>query len=132
MSVIEVVALISCVLLALLVGYAVSVLLQLKRTLEDVSKFINATGPVLKEAESTLRSVRQVTENVNAVAEDARSLSSTLSSAASNIRHVTDSVRNIGASFESRGGSGFKSGLMAVFDVIKTIIAFRKGGNKDA
>ena len=71
MSVIEIVALISCVLLALLVGYAVSAIMQLKLTLMDVSKFLDTTGPaakaVLAEAETTLRNIRQVTEKVNAV-----------------------------------------------------------------
>lgn len=127
-------AIVACVLLALLVGYAISTLLQLQRTLMRVSKFLDTTGEaantVMAETTATLRSIRQVTDNANAVTQDVRQLSSSLNDVADDVRRITFAVRQFGAGLGTKL-SGFMAGYTAAMGVLKTILSSKKGGSNE-
>lgn len=131
MSITEIVIMCVGFVFVLLAGYAIAVLVQLKNTLFRAEKVINETGmsvnAALKEAEATLKSIRQVTDNVNAVTEDARQLSSTLVGVATDIRHASDTVKNVTANFGSKV-MGFKAGISVALEVLKSFIASRRKG----
>lgn len=116
--------------LAILAGYAIAMLVQLKKTLYKTERVIEETGTslnsTLKEVEATLKSIRQVTDNVNAVTEDARALSSTLAGVATDIRLASATVKNVTANFGSKV-MGFKAGLSVALEVLKSFIASRRG-----
>jgi uncharacterized protein YoxC len=73
-----------------LVAYVIYMILNLKRTLASLDRFIETTEttlqPALEELQATLKSVRKVTDDVGTLTDD--------------IRHISGSVRNIGETMD--------------------------------
>lgn len=118
---VEAALIIIAVVFALLAGFLIPVLLELRKAARELSEFLDTTGDSLKntlrETDETLKSIRQVTDDVNAVTEDARELSSSLADAARNVRAVGELLDT--TTLRARASAaGIKAGALAALGVL--------------
>ena len=110
-----------CVLAALLVGFLIPVILELRRTIAQAGEFMESTekdlSSTLRETEETLKSIRVITDRVNQVTTDVTDVSGGISGAAHDLRettrHMEKLVRRLSGHF-----SGLKAAMSAAAGVL--------------
>jgi len=119
------------VAVAVLAGYVISLIIELKKTVRAVNEVLKSTERSLKstldELQLTLRSVRSISDDINEVTTDVKTLSGSVRDVGQNIRHVSDLVDET-ASLTAVKVSGLKAGLKAGFMVILSNLFSKKGG----
>lgn len=128
--IIEVVAIVICVLLALLVGFTIPAILEVKRTIAQASEFLRVTekdiSATLQEAELSLRSIRGITDNINRVTDDVTGVSTDISAVAQDLRQTTRHMEKL----VRRVSGNFSSIRAAVSAALGVLIGNLKGGRQ--
>jgi len=108
-------------LFAVLAGFFISTLIELKRTAAQVTRFLGATeaplNSALSELEQAARSLRGVTDSVGAVTDDVRLVSSSVSELAGHISGTAQSIRKISDSLSGRT-LALQAGVRAAVEVL--------------
>lgn len=119
------------VAVAVLAGYLVSLIIQLKKTIQAVNEVLKSTEGSLKstldEVQLTLRSLRNISDDINEVTGDIKTLSGSVRDVGRNIRYVSDLVEEA-ASSTSVQVSGLKAGVKTGLMVILSNLFSKKGG----
>lgn len=121
MNTLDIAAIVGCVLGALVVGFLIPVIIELRRTIAQASQFMQGTekelATTLKEVEETLKSVRGITDGINQITGDVTSVSGGISGAAHDLKETTRHIEHMARSL---GGhlTGVKAGLAAALGVI--------------
>jgi len=128
--VVEIVLIIACVILAMLAGFLVPLLIELKRTTAQARQFLERTetqlNATLSEMDDTLKSLRGITDTVNNVTDDIGTLSSSLAEVGVNVRDLFDTV-NETVTRLSGNLSGIRAGIRAAVDIIATKLLTKRG-----
>lgn len=101
-----------------LAGFVIYLIIDLKKTLASLNRFITMTEdtlqPMVDELQMTLKSVRKITDDVGTVTEDARRMSGSLRDIGDNVQIVSRAVREV-ATESVTGATALKAGLKAGF-----------------
>ena len=126
---IETVAIIICVLIALLVGFLIPVIIELRRTIAQANEFLQGTEKeltvTLKEVDETLKSLRGITDSVNKVTGDITSVSDGFRGVAHDLRVTSSNIENL-----TRKLAGHFSGMKAALSAVAGVLVNRIGGSK--
>lgn len=125
---IEVLLLIIVVLLALIAGFLIPTLIELRKTSREVNDFIIRTEgtlkPVIEQLSDTLRQVKAFSEGVNSITDDIKRFSSAVGDAGDRIRKIVEVVDEI--PFKAHG---IKAGIGAAFGYLITRFFKKKEEN---
>ncbi len=126
----DIIWLIICVIVALLAGFAIPVLIELKRTVAQARDFLESTekslNTSLNEMDETLKSVRGITDTINTVTDDIGSFSSSLSETGQNLREIFETLQDSTENL-SRNIVGIKAGIHAALDVLLNRLLIKRG-----
>jgi uncharacterized protein YoxC len=128
--IVEIVLIIACVILALLAGFVIPLLIELKRTTAQARTFLERTetqlNATLGEMDETLKSVRGITDTVNNVTDDIGTFSSSLAETGESVR---DLFVTLSETMDRLSGnlSGIRAGIRAAVDIIATKLLKKRG-----
>ena len=127
--IIEIAVIVICVLLALLVGFLIPVIIELRRTIAQANEFLQGTEKeltaTLKEVDETLKSVRGITDSVNKVTSDVTSVTDGFRNVAHDLRVTTSNIEDL-----TRKLAGHFSGMKAAFSAVAGVLINRIGESK--
>jgi uncharacterized protein YoxC len=113
-------------------GYVISLIIELKKTLQSLNSFLKTTEeslkPTIEEVQQTLRSTRGITDNLNDVTADIKTLSSSVRDVGFTVKHVSGVVGDI-ASLATIQASGLKAGVKAGAMYLLHNLFSKKGGD---
>ena len=135
MTIVEIAVLLIAVGFAVLVGYLIPILIQLKRTVAEADELLtkmNAELPLL------LKEMQATSENLNALAELARSgvehasvFLHALGSVGDTVQQVNDVVRSTSGSLVMNLASVAMAGFRAISSVVKDRFQKEEGGESN-
>lgn len=121
------------VILAVLAGFIIPALIEMKVAAAQARRFLMNTeeslNNALNEVEETSRSIRSITDNIHSVTENISSVSSSVSELAEHIEGTVHSVQKL-TSLTAGSVLGLKAGIMAAFGVLLDNLFFKRGGDK--
>jgi|Deesub1362B_J571_1020462.scaffolds.fasta_scaffold00442_9 uncharacterized protein YoxC len=126
----EVVAVVAVVVFALLAGFAVALLLELRATAQRLRSFMDRAEaqllPTLKELQEALKRLREIQEQAGGVVDDVRQVSASLRGAAEGLKGLVELTDEV-ATKARASAVGIKAGLKTALEVlVKNLL--RKGG----
>jgi uncharacterized protein YoxC len=117
---------------AVTAGYVISLIIELKKTMQSVNDFLKTTEaslkPTLEEVQQTLRSLRGVTDNLNDVTSDIKTLSSSVRDVGVTVKQVSGVVGDV-SSLARIQASGLKAGVKTGFMYLLQNLFSKKGGD---
>jgi uncharacterized protein YoxC len=116
--------------IAALSGYLISLIIELKKTVQSVNEVLRSTEGSLKsaldEVQLTLKSLRSVSDDINEVTSDIKTVSGSVRDVGQNIQRVNTLVNEV-TSLTAVRVSGLKAGMKAGLAVILSNLFSRKG-----
>jgi uncharacterized protein YoxC len=117
---------------AVTAGYVISLIIELKKTLQSVNNLIKTTEeslkPTIEEVQQTLRSTRGITDNLNDVTSDIKTLSSSVRDVGDTVRQVSSAVGGF-SSLARIQASGIKAGVKTGVMYLLHNLLSKKGGD---
>lgn len=134
MAMIEVIGLMLLVVISIGVGFVISTLIEVKRTVARAGSLIEKTEPalqqLLQESSATLKQARGLLENANAISADVREVSSSVSAFASDIRNTGRMVHDVVGGLHGKLQT-LLAGLAAALAAFGVARSTMKGGQED-
>ncbi len=113
-------------------GYAISLIIELKKTLRSVNDLVKTAEaslkPTVEEVQQTLRSTRGITDNLNDVTSDIRTLSSSVRDVGVTVKQVSELVGTVSSMARIQAG-GVRAGVKAGVLYILHNLLSKKGGD---
>jgi uncharacterized protein YoxC len=114
-------------------GYVISLIIELKKTLNSVNVLLITTEenlkPTLEELQQTLKSLRNVSDDINEVTSDVKVLSKSVRDVGENVSHVSGLISTV-TSLAAMKASGLRAGVKAGMGVLISNFFSRIGGGK--
>ncbi len=118
---------------AVTAGYIISLIIELKKTINSVNVVLKSIeenlNPVLDELQLTLKGLRNISDDINEVTSDVKVLSKSFKDIGVNINRASSFI-GTAASFASIRASGLKAGLKTGLGILISNIFSRIGGRK--
>ncbi len=118
---------------AVTAGYIISLIIELKKTINSVNVVLKSIeenlNPVLDELQLTLKSLRNISDDVNEVTSDVKVLSKSVKDIGTNISRASSFI-GTAASLATIRASGLKAGLKTGLGFLISNIFSRIGGRK--
>jgi len=112
-------------------GFIISLIIELKKTVQNVSVLLKTTEeslrPTLEELQLTLKSLRNVSDDINDVTADIKTLSGSVKDVGLNIRNVSNLVEELTSSTLIKA-TGLKAGIKTGLMVLLSNLFSKKGG----
>lgn len=119
--------------IAVTAGYIVSLIIELKKTINSVNIVLKSIeenlNPVLDELQLTLKGLRNISDDINEVTSDVKVLSKSVKDIGVNINRASSFI-GTAASLVSIRASGLKAGLKTGLSFLISNIFSRIGGRK--
>jgi len=116
---------------AVTAGFAISLIIDLKRTTRSVNEFISSTEatlrPTLDELQQTLKSLRNISDDLNDVTSDMKTLSSSIKDVGINIKQVSNIIEHVTSETAIKATS-FKAGIRTGLGILLQNLFTKKGG----
>ena len=117
------------VLLAIITGFLVPLLIELKKTVASLRKTVEEkVDPLLQELRPTMTNVQHISGDITEVTSQARELSKTIGEIGHTVRVVSGMIEGVGSSTAVKAVS-FKAGVAAALEYLIRNLA-RKGDVK--
>lgn len=113
-------------------GYVISLIIELKKTLQSVNILLKTTEeslkPTIEEVQETLKSTRGITDNLNDVTSDIKTFSSSVRDVGMTVKQVSSLVGDF-SSLARIHASGLKAGVKTGALYLLHNLLSKKGGD---
>lgn len=122
----ETLLLLIVIIFAVLVGFLIPAILELRKTAREITSFVKMAEttlkPAVEELNETLKSLRTTLDDVNSVADDVKKFSSAVGDVADNVKELSNMIGEIPGRL-----SGIKAAVVAAIEYI--VAKFSKKGD---